>query len=54
MGWIFLDLFSQFQDVIVDSSSGREFVETPDLIEQIITGYDLVYVFDEILKNLDF
>lgn len=54
MGGLLLDLFSYFEDMVVDGSGGREGVVAPDFVEQGIPGDHFLAMLDEIPENFRF
>jgi len=53
-GGLLLDLFPNFEDMVVDGAGGGEGVVTPDLVEQGIPGNHLLAVLYEIPEDFRF
>src|SRR4030066_1511514 len=53
-GRVFLDLFPQFQDVVVDGPGRGEFIVSPDLVEERLPGDHFSFVGNEVFQDIDF
>src|ERR1051325_4685395 len=53
MGWIFLQLLPQLQNMIVDGASGRIALVSPNLVEELLAGDYPILVLNEESQNLE-